>query len=137
MRQLFTTLLLVVAFGRTTFASAIPSARGSLFDDLSAANASSSDLFALAPRLHRRADDNLLRIMPLGASFTQGIDQSVLPVNQAGYRKLLRDQLRYWGYPVNMIGSKSNGDFRDRQHEGHPGLEIDGIAQVCKENSVR
>ncbi|KAK0761499.1 hypothetical protein N5P37_006451, partial [Trichoderma harzianum] len=64
-----------------------------------------------------------LRIMPLGASITAGVGTDP----QNGYRKPLRDQLRWEGWPVNMVGSQSNGDpekFKDRQHEGHPGAVV-------------
>ncbi|KAF1993338.1 carbohydrate esterase family 3 protein, partial [Amniculicola lignicola CBS 123094] len=61
-----------------------------------------------------------LRIMPLGASITQGA--ASVPLN--GYRKGLRDQLRFLGYEVNMVGSGSDGAFNDNQHEGHPGALI-------------
>jgi hypothetical protein len=43
-----------------------------------------------------------LRIMPLGASITQGVGSSP----QDGYRKPLRDHLRSLGYKVNMVGSR-------------------------------
>ncbi|KAL5335544.1 hypothetical protein BJX70DRAFT_401448 [Aspergillus crustosus] len=62
----------------------------------------------------------LLRIMPLGASITAGYG----PPIENGYRKPLRDQLRFRGWPVNMIGSLVGGDpatFHNRQHEGHKG----------------
>jgi lysophospholipase L1-like esterase len=39
----------------------------------------------------------------------------------------LREELRYRGYPVDMVGTRTNGDFSDRQHEGCPGLEVDQV----------
>ena len=61
--------------------------------------------------LNRRAvGDFWLRIMPLGASITQGVGSD----DGNGYRKLLRDQLRYAGWDVNMVGSKLDGTMRDR-----------------------
>ena len=66
--------------------------------------------------------------MPLGASITQGTDGGVADDLEGGYRKPLREQLRYLGYAVNMVGSRSNGDFIDHQHEGWPGIDIDGVA---------
>lgn len=43
-----------------------------------------------------------LRIMPLGASITQGTGSTP----EDGYRKPLRDHLRSLGYKVNMVGSR-------------------------------
>lgn len=51
-----------------------------------------------------------LRIMPLGASITQGIAST----DGNGYRKHIRDQLRYVGWKVNMVGSKQDGAMADR-----------------------
>jgi hypothetical protein len=50
-----------------------------------------------------------LRIMPLGASITQGY----LSSDNNGYRKVLREQLRYSGWPVNMVGSLEDGTMLD------------------------
>ncbi|KAH7399037.1 carbohydrate esterase family 3 protein [Phaeosphaeria sp. MPI-PUGE-AT-0046c] len=79
---------------------------------------------------HNRRDVEkpLLRIMALGASITQGWNTNIPEEHQNGYRKSLRDELRHRGYPVNMVGSRANGDFKDHQHEGWPGLEIDQVA---------
>jgi hypothetical protein len=51
-----------------------------------------------------------LRVMPLGASITQGTNSA----DGNGYRKWLREELRYQGWPVNMVGSKQDGNMRDR-----------------------
>lgn len=51
----------------------------------------------------------LLRIMPLGASITVGYHSS----DGNGYRKWLRQQLRYSGWQVDMVGSLSNGSMHD------------------------
>lgn len=59
--------------------------------------------------LARRADDFYLRIMPLGASITYGLVSS----DGNGYRKALRDQLRYDGWNVNMVGSLFGGTMND------------------------
>lgn len=59
--------------------------------------------------LVRRADDFYLRIMPLGASITYGISST----DGNGYRKVLRDQLRYDGWRVNMVGSLFGGTMND------------------------
>jgi hypothetical protein len=60
-------------------------------------------------RLRKREDDFFLRIMPLGASITQGVFSS----DQTGYRKSLRQQLRFDGWQVNMAGSRHNGSMTD------------------------
>ena len=66
----------------------------------------SEDVSRLAPRA---AKDFYLRILPLGASVTQGIKSS----DNNGYRKLLRQQLRWKGWRVNFVGTKNNGDMSD------------------------
>jgi lysophospholipase L1-like esterase len=74
-------------------------------------------------------DDMLTQsIVPLGASITQGWDAGITFDLHNGYRKPLRQHLRSLGYPVNMVGSRAQGDFFDRQHEGWPGFEIDQVA---------
>jgi hypothetical protein len=57
----------------------------------------------------RAAKDFYLRILPLGASIVQGLESS----DDNGFRKLLRQQLRWKGWKVNMVGSKTNGDMND------------------------
>lgn len=54
--------------------------------------------------ISRRAANFYLRIMPLGASITKG-DQASPGVNGNGYRKPLRDQLRFDGWQVNMVST--------------------------------
>lgn len=76
----------------------------------------------LPPR-QNAAKPFLLRIMPLGASITAG--EGTNPPN--GYRKPLRDKLRWRGWPVNMVGSRLDGDpvkFHNRQNEGHRGYVV-------------
>ncbi|KAL5083333.1 hypothetical protein Trisim1_001784 [Trichoderma cf. simile WF8] len=68
----------------------------------------------------RAAKDFWLRVMPLGASITQGIHSS----DDNGYRKWIREQLRWEGWQVNMVGSGQTGTMKDRDHEGHPGWII-------------
>lgn len=58
----------------------------------------------------RAAKDFYLRILPLGASITEGSASS----DGNGYRKWLRQQLRWKGWKVNMVGSKTNGNMADR-----------------------
>lgn len=58
----------------------------------------------------RDAKDFYLRILPLGASIVQGVESS----DKTGFRKLLRQQLRWKGWKVNMVGTKNDGDnFND------------------------
>lgn len=67
--------------------------------------------------LHRRADaqDFYLRIMPLGASITKGDFPPEDDPHHNGYRKALRDKLRFEGWKVNMVGNFNNwGDMADR-----------------------
>lgn len=58
----------------------------------------------------RAAKDFYLRIMPLGASITEGVRST----DGNGYRKWLRQQLRWKGWKVNMVGSKRNGNMADK-----------------------
>ncbi|KAL3431652.1 SGNH hydrolase-type esterase domain-containing protein [Aspergillus tetrazonus] len=74
----------------------------------------------------------LLRVMPLGASITVGYMSS----DGNGYRKYLREQLRYAGWGVDMVGSLANGTMNDNQNEGHFGDTIDHIAEAAV-NSTR
>jgi hypothetical protein len=60
------------------------------------------------------AEDFYLWIMPLGASITEGVRST----DGNGYRKYLRDQLRWKGWRVNMVGSKQNGNMADKDNEG-------------------
>jgi hypothetical protein len=47
--------------------------------------------------------------MPLGASITVGYRSS----DGNGYRKWLREQLRYEGWDVDMVGGLVNGTMKD------------------------
>jgi hypothetical protein len=60
----------------------------------------------------RAAKDFFLRVMPLGASITEGVGSEKSGHN--GYRKLLRSQLRWKGWNVNMVGSKQDGTMADK-----------------------
>jgi hypothetical protein len=64
---------------------------------------------AVARLKTREAKDFYLRILPLGASIVQGIASS----DENGFRKYLRQQLRWKGWKVNMVGTKNNGDMND------------------------
>jgi hypothetical protein len=57
-----------------------------------------------------RAGTFYLRILPLGASITWGQASS----DGNGYRKHLRDQIRFDGWNVNMVGSRTSGTMNDR-----------------------
>ncbi|KAI1149546.1 hypothetical protein F4825DRAFT_49431 [Nemania diffusa] len=69
------------------------------------------------------AQDFYLRVMPLGASITEGVESS----DGNGYRKWLRQQLRFHGWKVNMVGSKNDGTMADNDNEGHPGYYVDQV----------
>ncbi|KAM0547793.1 hypothetical protein ACHAPJ_010254 [Fusarium lateritium] len=71
----------------------------------------------------RQSAKPALRIMPLGASIVSGVGSST----GNGFRKPLRDQLRYKGWLVNMVGSKQNGDMKDRDFEATSGDTIDQV----------
>jgi len=60
--------------------------------------------------LIKRASNFWLRVMPLGASITQGVAST----DGNGYRRHLRDKLRFEGWNVNMVGSQATGNMRDR-----------------------
>jgi hypothetical protein len=64
----------------------------------------------------------IIRVMPLGNSITQGITYSPGFSTDEGYRGFLKDSLDANGYTnVDFVGSMSNGNIlTDRQHEGHP-----------------
>ncbi|KAK4902064.1 hypothetical protein LTR27_000966 [Elasticomyces elasticus] len=84
-------------------------------------------------RLETRAAKNFyLRVMPLGASITQGFRSS----DGNGYRKSLRQQLRWKGWKVNMVGTKSDGNMADNDNEGHIGWRIDQIYEQWKKSAV-
>ncbi|CAI7654636.1 unnamed protein product [Penicillium viridicatum] len=70
-----------------------------------------------------------LRILPLGASITMGYKSK----DGNGYRKWLRQQLRYAGWEVDMIGTMKNGTMHDNDHDGHIGWRIDQIASHVKQ----
>ncbi|KAL2866942.1 SGNH/GDSL hydrolase family protein [Aspergillus lucknowensis] len=88
---------------------------------------SSSSTPSISNEPHPRATKPfLLRVMPLGASITVGYRSS----DGNGYRKFLREQLRYAGWEVDMVGSLNNGTMKDHQNEGHYGDTIDGVANA-------
>jgi hypothetical protein len=79
-------------------------------DAVSGSIGSISEIEKSTSRLQKRDNGTfLLRIMPLGASITLGYGST----DHNGYRKSLRQQLRYAGWQVNMIGSLRNGTMHD------------------------
>ncbi|MHA6792838.1 SGNH/GDSL hydrolase family protein [Pseudonocardia bannensis] len=67
-----------------------------------------------------------LRVMPLGASSTEGVGSPAT----AGYRGPLSELLRHDGVAVDFVGSKRGGpaSLADRDHEGHSGWTIAMLA---------
>lgn len=65
--------------------------------------------------LFSRADpkDFYLRIMPLGASITAGSNSPPEDTGKNGYRKYIRDKLRFEGWKVNMVGNFNSGTMKD------------------------
>lgn len=70
-----------------------------------------------------------LRIMPLGDSITKGNGSP----DTTGYREKLRQQLltaqQGTNATVDMIGSLTDGDMRDANHEGHSGKFLADIRE--------
>ncbi|KAK8041302.1 esterase [Apiospora phragmitis] len=91
-------------------------------------NVTSFDMNDDVNDLSPRAAKFWLRVMPLGASITQGIKSS----DGNGYRKHIRDQLRFAGWNVNMVGSKQDGNMNDKDNEGHPGWVISQVTGAAK-----
>ncbi|KAJ5352116.1 hypothetical protein N7452_001090 [Penicillium brevicompactum] len=79
----------------------------------------------------KRADKVPLRILPLGASLTWGL----LSESGNGYRKPLRDALRFDGWEVDMVGSRNNGTMEDNDVEAKSGNTI-GMVQAASVNSL-
>lgn len=63
--------------------------------------------------LHSRAEpkDFFLRILPLGASIING--KLGVDDEKNGFRKLIRDELRFQGWDVNMVGNIQSGSMND------------------------
>ncbi|KAM0433675.1 hypothetical protein ACHAQK_009109 [Fusarium lateritium] len=76
----------------------------------------------------RQSAKPALRILPLGASIVSGVGSST----GNGFRKPLRDQLRYKGWEVNYVGSKQNGDMTNRDHEATSGFRIDQARDAAR-----
>ncbi|RTE69040.1 hypothetical protein BHE90_016583 [Fusarium euwallaceae] len=76
----------------------------------------------------RQSAKPALRILPLGASIVSGVGSST----GNGFRKPLRDQLRYKGWLANMVGSKQNGNMKDRDFEATSGYTIDEVRAAAR-----
>jgi lysophospholipase L1-like esterase len=102
------------------------------FNTTTAENSSLSGSGLVEPRQRPGAPEHpiLLRIMPLGASITAGVGED----SGNGYRKPLRDKLRWENWKVNYIGSKHDGDstFHNQAHEGHPGYVVSRVHDTIK-----
>jgi lysophospholipase L1-like esterase len=64
-----------------------------------------------------------IRILPLGDSITHGFYGGATIYNS--YRKELKALLEAGGYDTDFVGSLTDGDFADPQHEGHDGWHAD------------
>jgi hypothetical protein len=81
--------------------------------------------------LSPRAGDFYLRLMPLGASITRGDPADPEDPDQNGYRKFLRDRLRFDGWEVNMVGSVSSwGNMNDRVSHTHTHAHFSWIQNI-------
>ncbi|KAL2821004.1 hypothetical protein BDW59DRAFT_164409 [Aspergillus cavernicola] len=80
------------------------------------------------PSLHKRQHlyGSNLRFLPFGASITAGEQSS----DGCGYRKPLREALRWANYKVDMVGSRRTGiNFMDNDHEGWGGYTINQVKE--------
>ncbi|MFD4791830.1 ricin-type beta-trefoil lectin domain protein [Streptomyces sp. NPDC058459] len=68
-----------------------------------------------------------VRLMPLGASITEGVGSST----GNGYRGPLFASLEAEGYTPDFVGNLRNGTMADPDHEGHSGWRIDQIAGIA------
>ncbi|KAJ5555374.1 hypothetical protein N7461_003844 [Penicillium sp. DV-2018c] len=67
-----------------------------------------------------------LRILPFGASITVGYKSP----DGNGYREWIRQQLRYAGWEVDMVGTLQSGTMHDNDHDGHIGMRIDQLSKI-------
>lgn len=75
--------------------------------------------------LGAQADEAPIRILPLGDSITHGFWSNIGTNFYNSYRKELKALLESGGYPTDFVGSLTDGDFSDPQHEGHDGWHAD------------
>ncbi|GIJ46817.1 lipase [Virgisporangium aliadipatigenens] len=80
-------------------------------------------VLSLTGTAHAAESNGGVRIMPLGASITDGFN---VP---GGYRIKMWELLTAAGYRIDFVGSGSNGpaSLGDHDHEGHSGWRIDQI----------
>lgn len=91
----------------SSFAASVPlSTPGSTIDTRDNVQSESRFTYPLDKREKKAFP---LRVLPLGASITFGVQSS----DGNGYRKALRDQLRFEGWEVNMVGNEQNGTMQD------------------------
>ncbi|KAL4902118.1 hypothetical protein BDW74DRAFT_187076 [Aspergillus multicolor] len=103
------------------------------FLSLTAGRAISVDLDDQHVHVRRQSNSSVpLRILPLGASITWGMGSST----GNGYRGPLRSQLRYEGWEVNMVGSKTNGDMQDNDVEAHSGDLISEVHTASRNSYI-
>ncbi|KAL3439969.1 SGNH hydrolase-type esterase domain-containing protein [Aspergillus insuetus] len=82
------------------------------------------------PLISRRQNSNLpdLCILPLGASITYGFEST----DGNGYWKYLRDQLRFIGYEVNMVGSQRPKGMNNNDNKGHSRFTVQQVHGMVK-----
>ncbi|KAH7311380.1 hypothetical protein B0I35DRAFT_411586 [Stachybotrys elegans] len=73
-----------------------------------------------------------LRILPLGASIVEGYGSS----HGNGFRSYLREQLRFEGFKVNMVGSRRGGNMADNNHEATGGFTVDQVKQASRQSLI-
>ncbi|PVH94578.1 carbohydrate esterase family 3 protein [Periconia macrospinosa] len=110
----------------SSFVSSIPlSTPGSIIDTRENVQVDSRFNYPLDKRQNKAFP---LRVLPLGASITYGVASS----DGNGYRKALRDQLRFEGWEVNMVGNEQGGTMRDNDVSGYPGFRVDEIIKKAE-----
>ncbi|OBS29554.1 hypothetical protein FPOA_03491 [Fusarium poae] len=122
-RTVFSLIVPVLAF--LDRVAGLPSGQYSDYESEYYGNALASNHAGLTTRQNAKPE---LRIMPLGASIVSGVGSST----GNGFRKPLRDQLRYKGWLVNMVGSKQNGNMKDRDFEATSGFTIDQVRDAAR-----
>ena len=71
--------------------------------------------------------NGVIEIMPLGDSITRGEDYQSDTAQQNGYRDNLASLLNSAGVNFDFVGSQSNGNGFDTDHEGHGGWKINQL----------
>lgn len=69
-----------------------------------------------------------LRLMPLGASITYGVQSST----GNGYREYLYNLLAQDGYSIDMVGSRKHGSMKENEVEGWPGYRIEQVQRKAE-----